>query len=205
MRIRRDGFTLLEVLVAVAVFAILAALSLGALRSIVATRARLQVQTTQLQDLARTVRRIENDLQGAVDRPVRDAYGGISLAFVGGNSGFALTRIRSGNDGKNTILQTSRVQWRLQNRALQQSRSAVLDAAPNSVENWQTLLADVSQLQWRYFDQTMHPSDVWPPINTQVQSAALPRAVEFSFVDPNLGTISRLYALVDSVPERTRP
>jgi general secretion pathway protein J len=69
--IEQRGFSLIELLIALAVFATMAALAYGGLDSVARTRAELGRQQDAFRDLMRGVGLIERDLRQAISRPVR--------------------------------------------------------------------------------------------------------------------------------------
>ena len=74
-RTRRSGFTLLEMLVALAVFAVAAALSYGGLQQVLAGRSQLLPRIDAELSLYRAAALLADDLRFAAPRPVRDALG----------------------------------------------------------------------------------------------------------------------------------
>jgi len=69
------GFTLLELLVALAVFAIMAAAAYSGLRSVLFTHATLEQENRRLAAVQLTVFRFEQDIEQIVSRGIRDEYG----------------------------------------------------------------------------------------------------------------------------------
>ena len=72
---RQSAFTLIEVLVAMAVFAVLAAFAYGTLSQTLLSAEILSERMDRLQALQRTVRMLTDDLQQLAPRPVRDELG----------------------------------------------------------------------------------------------------------------------------------
>ena len=72
---RQHGFTLLELLVAIAVFAIMAGIIQIGLVAILDARAEVDAVSEDLKRLQRSLQMLERDLGHAVERPVRDAFG----------------------------------------------------------------------------------------------------------------------------------
>jgi general secretion pathway protein J len=71
MNVRARGFSLIELLVALAVFAALAAAAYGGLSQITATRGALAKQQDRFAQVVRAVSILERDLRQAIARPVR--------------------------------------------------------------------------------------------------------------------------------------
>ncbi|HJT97444.1 MAG TPA: prepilin-type N-terminal cleavage/methylation domain-containing protein, partial [Rhodanobacteraceae bacterium] len=91
---RHRGFSLIELLVALAVFAALAAVAYGGLSEIARARAALDARQDRLAALVRAVSTFERDLGQAVSRPVRgNARGEPLAALQGGADRIELTRL----------------------------------------------------------------------------------------------------------------
>ncbi|MEP7096979.1 MAG: type II secretion system minor pseudopilin GspJ [Dokdonella sp.] len=187
------GFSLIELLVALVVFAALAAAAYGGLNQIARTRAALAAQQDRFAGITRAVSVFERDLYQAVDRPVIGNNGAELLALIGGPSSLELSRLGFANPLAEPRSNIERVVYGLDGNKLQRGRYAVLDRAPNSAPVARVLIDRVSQLYLRYFDRTSNTwSDVWPP---QGSVAALPRAVEFRITFADLGEVRRVVEL----------
>ncbi len=75
LRRRASGFTLLELLVAMAIFAIVGALAMGGLDAVLGQRELAAKQLDRLHQVQRAVRIITNDFAQLTPRPVRDILG----------------------------------------------------------------------------------------------------------------------------------
>jgi general secretion pathway protein J len=75
-RARSGGFTLLELLVAMFIAAIIFAMGYGTINQAVKNRTGLQEQQKKLLELQTTVRTMEQDFVQLVQRPIRDPVGG---------------------------------------------------------------------------------------------------------------------------------
>ncbi|UCE89614.1 MAG: type II secretion system minor pseudopilin GspJ, partial [Pseudomonadota bacterium] len=94
---RQVGFTLLELLVALAVFAVMSAMAYGGLSSVLNMREQTDAAAQRLASVQRAFLRIERDLEQSVTRGVRDAFGSMQLALEaaedGDNGRLEFTRI----------------------------------------------------------------------------------------------------------------
>ena len=79
---RTQGFTLIEVLVAMAVFAVMTILAYMSLGQTLANADMLGVRMDRLQAIQRTMRYLSNDLSAASPRPVRSELGYTYLPAV---------------------------------------------------------------------------------------------------------------------------
>jgi general secretion pathway protein J len=201
------GFTLVELLVALVVFAALAAAAYGGLAQIARTRAALAVQQDRFAAITRSVALLARDLRQAVGRPVLgNATGAILPALVGGPGSIEFTRLGFANPRAEPRSNLERVVYALDAGALRRGRYAVLDRAPDSAPVLATLLDQAGGLQLRYLGCDHVWREAWPPSAALpcdgVADArdTLPRAVEFRLAPVGLGEIRRVVELPWPLP-----
>lgn len=196
-----NGFSLVELLVAVAVFAALAAAAYGGLASIARTRGALVAQQDRFAAVTRAVGMLERDLRQAVARPVRDQAGLMLPALVGRGDGLELTRLGFADPRREASSSLLRIGVAGDGRELRRIRHAVLDRAPGSVPASSVLLDAVDGFALRYLGADGAWLASWPPAGVDVD--ALPRAVELRMTLADLGEIRRVMELVH--PPRAAP
>ena len=206
---RERGFSLIELLVALAVFAALAAAAYGGLAAIARTRGALAAQQDRFADITRAVSALERDLRQAIARPVLGNNGQPVPALVGSSGAVELTRLGYANPLAEPRSHLERVVYAGALGTLQRGRYAVLDRAPDSTPRVRDLLERAGELHLRYYgcDQAWH--EAWPPRDLSCASAAqadadavLPRAIEFRFTPEGLGEIRRVVELPSTLPAR---
>lgn len=195
-----DGFSLIEVLVALVVFAAMAAITWGALGQVVRTRTALDGQQQRFAAIVRAVGDLERDLRQAVSRPIRGQVGEALPAVLGDGSRLELSRIGFANPRVEQQSQVERVGYRLEDGALRRERWPVLDRAAGSRAESRELLDRVESLQLRYLGDDGNWRDAWPP--RDVRREQLPRAVEWRLKLAQFGELRRVIALPSSAPER---
>jgi general secretion pathway protein J len=195
------GFSLVELLVAVAVFAALAAAAYGGLSAIARTRGALVAQQDRFAAVTRAVGMLERDLRQAVARPVRDPSGLMLPALVGRGDGVELTRLGFADPRREAGSSLVRVGVARDGRVLRRSRHAVLDRAPGSVPESSVLLDAVDGFTLRYLGADGAWLASWPAAG--IDADALPRAVELRLALADLGEIRRVLELVH--PPRAAP
>ncbi|HZJ82066.1 MAG TPA: type II secretion system minor pseudopilin GspJ [Guyparkeria sp.] len=198
------GFTLLEVLVAVAIFILIAMMAYGGLNSVIRQSEIVDQQAERLLVLQRGLAQLRSDLQQSLDRPVRDARGTMTAAFIGANPGqsgdlFALTRLGHDNPWFAPQGQLARIRWRLAGETLQRYAAAPIDgAAEPDDRDWESMIEDVTAMELRYYDQENDAHPLWPPVNHS--DAGLPQAVEIMLYSHQMPPIRITAALVDNWP-----
>ena len=198
MRKPRKGFTLIEVLVALAVFGIMSMLAYSALGSTLSNADYLSNRMDRLQAVQRAVRFLSTDLFQAVPRPVRtelgDSFAPAIQTSLSSDFVLELTRGGWGNPAGLPRSTQQRVAYRLEDDELVRYHWNVLDRTFANEALATVLLDDVQSLYFRYYSANGEPSEVWPP---QGQSGgaglrARPRAVEIVLTLVDQGEIRRL-------------
>jgi len=205
---RARGFTLVELLVAVAVFAALAAAAWGGLAALARTRAALAAEQDRFAAVTRAVWALERDLRQAVGRSVLGNDGGVLPALAGGADALEFTRLGFANPRAEPRSHLERVAYAFDAGRLRRGRYAVLDRAPNTLPATTALLDDVREWHLRYLGCDGAWRDAWPPRELGCtapelgRDAWLPRAVEFRVVLGDLGEIRRLVELPAPLPPK---
>ena len=190
---RPHGFSLVEVLVATAVFAVLSALAWGGLNAVIRARS---VLVAEQQDFTRTLRAVgslERDLLAAVARPVRGNYGEPLPALRGDGDHLELTRLGYASSLVDTRSALERVVYEQDGTTLKRGRYPVLDRAAGSQAEFSTLRDKLRRLQLRYLDDQGQWLDAWPRRDDAPET--LPRAVEFRLDIDGVGQVSRVVEL----------
>lgn len=198
---RSRGFNLIELLVALAVFSVMAALAYGGLNSIARTRGELAKQEDAFRDLMRAVATLDRDLREAVARPVSGNIGQTLPAFTGSAGGLEFSRLGFANPQAEPRANLERVLYELDARTLKRGSYPVLDRAPTTVPQITTLRSGVTDFRLRYLDAQNRWLEVWPPPQT-TDMTLLPRAVEWHLQTSDYGEIVRVIELVSAWPQR---
>ncbi len=195
---RRRGFTLIEVLVAMAVFAVLAAFAYGTLSQTLLSAEILSERMDRLQAVQRTIRMLSDDLQQLAPRPVRDELGdNLRPALdTGFQTGFALELTRNGWSNPIVLPRATqqRAAYRIEDDELIRYHWYALDRTLSNEPVSVALLDGVESLQFRFLVDDNDYSDQWPPLNRPGALGARqrPRAVEVLLTLEDEGEIRRL-------------
>lgn len=197
-RRRSKGFTLIEVLVAVAIFGVLTTLSVMTISQTLSSVEFLSDRMDRLQAIQRTMRYLGGDLMQAAPRPVRDELGEGFLPAVWTDLGsiFALELTHGGWSNPAGLPRGTlqRSAYRLQDGELIRYHWTVLDRtyANKAIET--VLLDDVESLLFRYLQDNGEWITQWPPLTVQGPASyrLRPRAVEIVLTLQDEGQIRRV-------------
>jgi general secretion pathway protein J len=198
---RQRGFTLLEILVAVAVFAVVAALAYGGLEGIINQRRGTRDAMAHLEQLQQGFAMISRDLNQAAPRAIRDTLNTLPKPALAGSTHNIpeLTLTRGGwtnplGKARSTL---ERVAYQLDDDKLVRLSWLVLDRSREVKPLRQVLFQHVVAFKLRFLDGTGHWREQWPPLNRPARDylERLPRAVEVVVDFKKRGEITRILEL----------
>lgn len=189
----QHGFTLLEVLVAVLLFAVAAGLSYGGLRAIARAQTQEIDAKVRLGRLQFAVGLIERDIISAARRGVRDNYGAPRPAFEGEGQRIELTRYGHANGLSLSRAELERVAYLRRNEQLLRLRWPVLDRAPGTRPVEDELLDGIERMDIVYLDEQQREHRQWPPPRSG--GDVFPRAVRVTLDVKGFGEIHRVLEL----------
>jgi len=205
MIIRRqiNGFTLLEILVSISIFAIISVIALTGLKTIIDAQQITNKVADQIKELQSTMFYLEQDVRYTVDRDIRDEFGDTQPAVHAGNTGItgmSLTRAGLRNPQGLSRSNMIRVHYRLSDNSLIRSQYKSLDRISESDKFDRQLMSNVDDLEFRFLDSKYQWVNFWPPVtvNTQGSQVNLPKAIEITISHQYLGKITRLISLPGS-------
>lgn len=204
-RVVAAGFTLLELLIAMAIFAIVSMLAYGGLRSVQKTSEGVREAGAKLAELQTGFLVLGRDIEQSIDRPIRDAFGQAQPAFVGarGEVGEFLEFTRGGwrNPAGFARSHLQRVGYALQDDKLVRLTWSALDRSYGAEPQERVLIAGVKSVTARYLDQDRQWQDQWPKLQTgDAAPATLPIAVEVTLDVDGWGIVQRLYRVAGEAP-----
>lgn len=201
---QQGGFTLLEVLIASAVFAVMAVMGYSGLNALISQREQSDEAISRLTELQRGIMIISRDMMQLRDRGIRGPYRGDPLPALNGldTSGYAMIFTRGGwrNPLGRPRSTLQRVAYRLEEDGLVRYSWLVLDQAQDSKPIRTVLIENVDRITIRYMTAGREWVTTWPPLDIrrnqqQAQSSdtRLPQAIEIGLDLPDYGRITRLY------------
>jgi general secretion pathway protein J len=195
---KHEGFTLLELLVALAIFSLIAVMAYGGLETVLNQQAQTEVNAESLAALQKTFLVMQRDIEQVVPRTIRDEFGDPQAPLIG-TSLFQFTRGGWNNPANHPRSTLQRVGYSLEDRQLFRYSWLVLDRAQDSAPVRQPLAEDIESMQVRYLDERGNWQEQWPPIQAADNPANtpldFPRAVEITLKHARFGTLTWLFQL----------
>jgi len=175
-----NGFTLVEMMVALFIFAMLSVAGVIMLRSAVDSDEITAENLGQMAEMQRFVSLLEADLSQALPRTARDERGDRMPAFAsetGGPEAAFLRFTRGGQSNVNGEARSNleRVEYRLADGRLERWRYQMTDGG--AIDQPATLISNIDSLALRFRDKRGQWSDRWET----ARLADLPRAIEIEF------------------------
>lgn len=193
------GFTLLELLIAITIFSIIATFAYAGLKVVLDTKQQTEQHLERLSKMQLGLHLLQQDIEQAVDRPIRDAYGDTQPALQGGGLSewlLELTRGGYANPMQLSRSQLQRVAYQLEDQTLYRVTWPVLDRAQDTEPHRQKLFDGVENLGLSFFDPAMERQDAWPPSvqsGSEEASSSLPRGIEVVIETRSMGTVRRVF------------
>jgi len=194
----QKAFTLIEVLVALAIFGILAAFAYGALSQTMLSAEMLNERMDRLQAIQKTIRHLSQDFLQLAPRPVRQELGdSLEPALqTGFQSEFALELTHGGWSNPAALPRGTlqRAAYRLEDDELVRYYWTVLDRTLSNEAISVTILDGVESLLFRYLLDSGDWIEQWPPptVPGPLGFRQRPRAVEIVLTLQDEGEIRRV-------------
>lgn len=191
------GYTLIEIMVAMFVFVILAAIVTSTLSQVLKVREENNEHMKRLEKLQMALMIIERDIQQMIRRPIINSIDRREEALetnIRNKNQIVFTRTGYVNplaQIKRSTLQ--RVGYYLNGSRLIRQNWLAVDRNNDSLFGERILLNDVQSLKWRFADQENKFYDLWPPV-TRMRDQ-LPRAIELTLELAQWGKVNRLFII----------
>ena len=206
---RSRGFTLIEVVIAMFIAAIMFAIGYGAINQALVDRDALNVSQERVTEIQRGMRVVAQDFAQVVARGARDTSGTGELMpamIANGSSDAIVTFTRAGWSNPAGIQRPAeqRVRYRFIEGSLVRENWLTVDPALNSEPQQRTLLTRITAVEVRFLDPVSRQwRTEWPsggasgltsPANVD-QLIVRPIAIEFTVVFEDWGRIQRLFEI----------
>lgn len=195
---RQRGFTLIEVLVASVILAIMGVMAFRGVTEARVAVANSEGHLDRLREVQRAMQAIVTDFRTLTRRPVREPIGdGMRASLLRDPSGINLVELsRAGwpNGAGMPRGTDQRVLYRLEDGKLIREHWTVMDATLATQPVKREMLTGVERVQIRYLTAGREWIDEWPQLNSTADLAffSRPLAVEFTVVLSDWGEIRRI-------------
>ncbi|MBA2652117.1 MAG: GspJ family T2SS minor pseudopilin variant LspJ [Tatlockia sp.] len=199
---KQQGYTLIEILIALAVFAILATITASSMYYAFETRARVTAQADRLNALQLALVLMERDIEQIVLRNARGKDMLIYPALDGQSKYVEFTRSGFANpnsDEKRSILK--RVAYLCQNNSLLRRTWVALDAADRKAYQDKILLTELTHCEFSYLNSNVQNlSEIRASaVQPNQRAEPLPKAIQMNLTLNHWGNINYLFVIPGSL------
>lgn len=186
------GFTLLEVLVAIGIFSVVAIISYSTLDTYIDQRERLTSHYGRLERLQRLFILLERDIQFSVGRKVRNS-GELQPAMLSAQGDVLITMTVAQADVQSAAgVSLKRVEWQLDGHELIRSQWNVLDHTGN-IEPARLLVSDdIANIEISYL---MYSRNQGLDSSDSLSADQLPAGIELNVTLDSGGSYRRVFAI----------
>lgn len=192
------GFTLVEVMVAVFIFAIVAAIAMGGYNELVKQSDIANAGASRTREVQAAMQRLNIDFASLEPRPVREPLGDSVIPALRSDKRndtvVELTHSGWSNPAGVPRSTLQRVSYRLENDKLMREYWLALDRTMTGEPESAVLLNGVERMELRFMDSNRTWHDQWPPLGYSAPDAPRlrPIAVEITVELEDWGEIKRL-------------
>lgn len=201
----KNGFTLVEILIALFIFSIVSMIMVTGLHTVFNSQSNAEKHADALTKLQITFLLISHDFEQVINRPVTNAKKIVEGPLIGTHDTVTFTHAGFANPlGSLQRSTLQRTAYSLENEQLIRSIWPVLDQTQKTLPNKRIILRSVTNLRFEYLDNQGKFQDNWP--SADQKQDVLPRAVRVTMTLKNWGTLSQLYLIPSQTlktPEQT--
>ncbi|RDH44871.1 type II secretion system minor pseudopilin GspJ [Zooshikella ganghwensis] len=206
------GFTLLELMIAIAIFSIVSMAAYSLFHTTARTQAVTEKSLKRLNEVQRAFLIMEKDFSQLAPRPIKSELGEVLPAFVANQGGYLVEFTRQGwrNPALAKRSEFQRVAYTLEDDKLIRRFWLVLDRAPNPPYKEQVILTGVNSISFRFLNQEHNWVEDWAVANNPGASdpfannkgadpnELVPGGVELALDDPRYGRMVRYFVGVST-------
>ncbi len=190
----KPGFTLMEVLVALAVFAIIGLLGAQLMGRTLDNHAIVGERTDRLAEVQRAMLMLKRDLMQITGRPVRDLLGDArGWVLIGSDGLLEFSRMGWRNPLRQRRAEVQRVAYLTEDGDLYRVWWNVLDRAPDSVPARQRLLSGIEQVEFVALDASGREHAYWPPLQEADSAGHRLAAIVMRLEFEPFGVVERIW------------
>ncbi|WP_298624194.1 GspJ family T2SS minor pseudopilin variant LspJ [uncultured Legionella sp.] len=193
-----QGFTLIEILIALTVFAILATITSSTLYYAFTARTRVNEQATRLNELQLAMSIIQQDIPQIIERPVKGNEMRLFPAFVGQSQYMEFTRdgvINPDSIEKRSTLK--RVALVCQDNKLLRRTWASLDPLNRNAYTDKELINNLDGCNFNYLNQNLQVLTEWreQAVSQNQRKESLPKAIQLNLKLNDWGKLNLLFII----------
>lgn len=208
---KQQGFTLVEVLIAIAIFAFIGVASTAVLTTVLDSDKLSSSRFDKLQRLQRAITIIERDIEQAVPRAVRVDGEASETVMRGGDpddsEGLAIAFVRGGWQNPQMMLPRSTLQsvaYRIRDGKLERLYTNYVDSVSGTEPKVRELLDNISEFKVQFIVDLDEDEEASNTLSTNSDGmdwrdtfvgSTLPKAVAFEFVSKDFGKIRREFTI----------
>ena len=199
---RSSGFTLLEVLIAIAIFALIMVFSLQVVAFMTNTEQRSRDEASIEQSFHRAWSLIGQDFFHLRARPIRDQFGTETGAYVAGRNPYLVEFTRGGLPSLPTAPGgMMRVAYSLSDEGeLVRSTWNALDTLDIEDAQQQVIMSGLEEVVFEQLNPNNFYEEIWPPLNFQGNTATLmPQMIRITLRDSYGTELVRLMPSIGSI------
>ena len=197
---RKNGFTLVELLIALLLFGVLTMLAYSGLDSVMQSRDRTSTELLRLRQLQITFSQMQRDIEQLSARDGHDALAGKLFRLSAGqttDTGLLMQYTKNGfrNPAQQIRSHLQRIAWRLDDKKLYRMTWPYVDRAFDDQATSALMIESITDVKIRFLDSKNEWHDLWPLPDAIVDGKTLlqPLAVEVTLVMEDWGEVTRLF------------
>jgi general secretion pathway protein J len=219
-KIRFNGFTLIEVMIALFIFAILSILTMRGMQTTFAAKQKSRQALDRLAELEIAYSIIQRDIEQIINRNVLQPSGGFKLALLvpidntaneglkaSLNSESGYNRLEFTRTGiVNTLIDKKvsdlqRVAYFQKDKMIVRHSWRQIDPTPDTLVDKRRLLTNVERFEIFFVDQYGRKTDSWEMVPSKLATQSfqpvleLPRGIVFNFLIKDYGEIEWVFSL----------
>ena len=194
MRRSQHAFTLIEILVALFIFALVALISGQLLSRTLSAQDQLQDRGERLALVHRAMQIVQRDLLQLTNRPIRnsDDLERLGPLLINTDGFLEMTRMGWRNPLRHSRSEMQRISYRLEDEKLIRGYWHILDRGYDAEPAFQTMLEDVKRVEFYVLDIQGEEHKFWPPMR-QNEQVADPIAIILRIEIAPFGVIERIW------------
>lgn len=200
---QQAGFTLIELMIAMAIFALLSIMSYSGLDSVMRNKEHTEASMLRLNQLQLSMTKLHRDIEQISSRGARDELGGQLLNIASGQSDDLLIQFtRNGwrNPAKIVRSHLQRVAYKLDEDKLIRMSWPYVDRAQVDQVVESVLIDNIKSVEFRFLDEKSTWHDSWPRNSDDPTTLVIPqpRGIEITLQMNDWGDVTRVFRVPSS-------